>query len=440
MAKQYDTGGIFGPGGFDPFNSENLGKGSPFSDSLNFGFNTFFGENVFSNFFAELSGYSSQQREFEQQEYLMDKENEYNTPAAQMARLKAAGINPQLAAAGIAGAPNVSASPAQVASNAAGAAQGLNAAMNAVGAGVDAVYKLTSAKKMEHEIDQIDADTEKSLTELGFTKLQSRALGIQLKYMDYKERMSCYQVLANFATTKAQYHNILAEHNKIIEECNTLIAQQGLMASEQAVNEAQAKKIDEETRWQKLQNDFFVDNGYIAGSPMFEALRDAIVNGKSIDIDGIGDLVAGYEGKVQFVKSNAEQQAVENHAYNIAYESGRAAYDFDWNSPSKSLPEFLDKKVGQIHSMVNGFCKNFVIGLKNGFSDGKSEKQILRDSFVNYKQQLDTQYTMINLGIADCYDDKGNLVDKDTYYKLLQQKSELSKMPQSYIDTAATAD
>ncbi|MCQ2305123.1 MAG: hypothetical protein MJZ97_09060 [Bacteroidales bacterium] len=78
-----------------------------------------------------VAGRLSQKSEFEQQEYLMDKQNEYNDPRNQMERMLAAGINPNVAGAQIA-ANQASASPAQVPSNSANAAGALTQAADAV--------------------------------------------------------------------------------------------------------------------------------------------------------------------------------------------------------------------------------------------------------------------------------------------------------------------
>lgn len=102
--KNYDTGGIIGN---DPLSASQsnglfsgglLGKGD---DIISFGL---FGDaDASSNLFKELSGYSAQQREFEQQEYLLDKEQSFADERNRMERLKEAGVNPLTAAAGVAG-------------------------------------------------------------------------------------------------------------------------------------------------------------------------------------------------------------------------------------------------------------------------------------------------------------------------------------------------
>ena len=76
----------------------------------------------------DLTGVTAQSREFAQQEYLQDKQNEYNKPINEMRRMEEAGINPLTAASGIAGNGSPSASPAQVSSNTQGAASAVQSA------------------------------------------------------------------------------------------------------------------------------------------------------------------------------------------------------------------------------------------------------------------------------------------------------------------------
>lgn len=83
---------------------------------------------IVSGLWNDITGVTAQSREFSQQEYLQDKQNEYNKPINEMARMKEAGINPNVAASGIAGNGSPSASPAQVSSNTQGASNALQAA------------------------------------------------------------------------------------------------------------------------------------------------------------------------------------------------------------------------------------------------------------------------------------------------------------------------
>lgn len=121
------------------------------------------GENIFGwigNFvngvYNDLTGTTSQQREFAQQEYLIDKQNEYNLPTNQMQRMRDAGINPNIAASGIAGLGAQSAQPSQVNSNVGGVAQGLDA----VGGVADSVANSVSTYgKLKPEIDNLESIT-----------------------------------------------------------------------------------------------------------------------------------------------------------------------------------------------------------------------------------------------------------------------------------------
>lgn len=105
-----------------------------------------------SQIMGELLGYNAQQREFAQQEYMFDKEQAIKDPVYQMNRMKAAGINPNMAAQGISGSPQ-SASPASVSSASGAAASGF-------GSIAQGVQSLSNANVNSALADKNKADAE----------------------------------------------------------------------------------------------------------------------------------------------------------------------------------------------------------------------------------------------------------------------------------------
>lgn len=105
-------------------------------------------------FWNDLTGVTAQSREFQQQEYLMEKEQAYKDPVYQMERMRAAGINGNLAASGIAGSPQ-SASPSQVSPS-------MDVA-GGVGAAAQGLQAVNSSRLNSSMVRKNDADAEQAL-------------------------------------------------------------------------------------------------------------------------------------------------------------------------------------------------------------------------------------------------------------------------------------
>lgn len=268
--------------------------------------------------------------EYSQQMLATMYQNHWNSEQERMRRMQEAGINPFAAAQGIAGVGGSQGSVASSPNSSVGVAgQNMaalgNTAANMLSAGgstfANVAQGFSMLSKLRGEIDKIDSETQLNFENLGFTKLQSRALSTQLKYMDWKEKMSCFQALASYNNTIAEYDILKQEHLNKIAELDKIIAETDLTISLEEKANAEKLKIDEETRWQKADNDFWNLHGYQRGVPFYEGLRDAAVNGKSLDINALGDVVAGYEGKIYFARENAAAKASWNRRPSNAYEA-----------------------------------------------------------------------------------------------------------------------
>lgn len=126
-------------------------------------------------FWNDITGVTAQSREFAQQEYLQDKMNAYNSPVEQMKRAKEAGINPNLAAAGIAQAGSQSAQAPSVSSNSSGAAQGLSAVGSAVSGVAGAALTAAQKRNLDASSQEMSANARRTDALLDFEKEQMRA-------------------------------------------------------------------------------------------------------------------------------------------------------------------------------------------------------------------------------------------------------------------------
>lgn len=311
-------------------------------------------------------------------------QNWYNSAPEQMKRAMDAGINPFVAASGISGNSSGSVAPTPAPSNPlslpnliGSAAQGLAAvggAFNNVAGG------LSVLRKLRPEIEKINTETRNLFESLGFTKLQSIALSAQLKYLDQKEQIGVWQALANFDKTKQEYFNLVATHNNILAQYDEIIAhkdlliqEQGEVAAREQVNKAMADKLKYEAAWQKSQNDFFEQHGYVLGSPVYESIRDMMVSNGTFDMATFGDTVAGYNGKISIAVENAKASASWDYRPSNVTEA--AAYA--GNTIGSSLRDliFSSQEVTDWSSLASKLATNVAANreFNQAFKDAKED-------------------------------------------------------------------
>ena len=292
--------------------------------------------------YNDITGQTSQNKEFEQQEYLMDKQNEYNTPVNQMARMKAAGINPNTAAAGIAGTGSTSAQPSAVNTNTGGVANAIGSAAGLLGAVGSSSSDLANANRtnelLEHEKRKMIADTTLALEEAGLSHWSALSMGVRLPLMTANDQADFYLKLANIGETKQRYKNLLAEHDNIVAELNEIISRTKLNISEAEVNEAQKALIQENARWQKAENDFWENEGYLRSQPSDMALRNCVVNDNIENAEKIGGAIETSSNREHTGFVEAEK-SLQTHVSQLKEQVQKAVDD---NRISKETQQKLD--------------------------------------------------------------------------------------------------
>lgn len=224
-----------------------------------------------------------------------NRENEYNLPENQKARLLAAGINPALAmqgasSVGQAGSSPSSASAPSPASFPGGSAPPLNlqrpdygtgfaqlsSAVNSYfdnkmkseqseGYGLDNALKAAygdrvaqlSLGKTEAEIDNIRASTAKSYAESALVNLQAKEKQILNKYLDAGQQLSLFLKIGELASMKSQRELMSAQTRKAIaEEIEVSARARGLKISNYIAEQTAERLIiaaNEENRYRGIQ-------------------------------------------------------------------------------------------------------------------------------------------------------------------------------------------
>lgn len=203
----------------------------------------------------DITGASSQSREFAQQEYLMDKQNEYNLPVNQMARMKAAGINPNTAAIGIAQGGNESAQAPAVASNEQGVANGIGqaaAAISGIGALPATVANLaadSAAKEaVANETNQLlslkgglfRAQTYDAFTHAGLNFHQAAAFEIENQYRGIGLCLDIAAKRAQLPILRQTFRNLQAEYDVKMKNIEVMEQEIRESASRISLNEGLA--------------------------------------------------------------------------------------------------------------------------------------------------------------------------------------------------------
>lgn len=243
---------------------------------------------VVAGIWNDLTGQTAQSREFAQQEYLQDKQNEYNLPANQMKRLSDAGINLNTAAAGIAGGSSESAQAPAVASNASGVSEGLGQAAGAAaglmtagsgaalaGAQTNEILSLLDFKK-----DEMAANISKTWIDAGMDKNMSDYWSVKAVYADRQERLDLKQKFWSIKHVRTQISDLQADID--IKKKDLEIRKQQLSQEEY---KAQMLAIDK--YFQDERKRIYLESGVDITLPENAMLVEAENNGTLDRIEGV---------------------------------------------------------------------------------------------------------------------------------------------------------
>lgn len=287
-------------------------------------------------------------------EYMFDKTNAYNDPSAQIQRMKNAGINPNLAAAGIAGTGAGMATPMAGARGDTGmntnASSPIDQITNAIGGASTLMEGIGKAgeifgfgAKNKAEIKQINAAVNKMGEEAQWTKEQRREAKDLFPYIKENTIKEGKQTDQNIENLR-QLYRLYKEQVKTQEQITDLTQEQ--VSGQQKENELSDYKIWEE----KFYKAFRDLTGANAKDHWINMLVEATMNKKG---DAIIDNIAQFIG-------NVLKSAIENIT----------TFKDKFNEEQKD--QLMDFILGK---KLNGKWKNF----KNGYEVGKEIAQAYKE-------------------------------------------------------------
>lgn len=268
---------------------------------------------------------AAQEEEFGQQMAYQEWMNDYNTPQHQMERMIAAGINPNTAAAGIAGAGNqaapVSAPNSAIGAGAAGmsAAAGVGEALN--NAADIAGNKVAQFAKLGLEKENLRASTAQLLEQAGLNHWEAMSISELLPDMKAEKKADIYLKIAEREKVIQEYQNLTVEYDKKWQEIEEI--KQNVVYLKQLGDVAQAteQEILARTKEQEVKNWFaeedkklWQNHGYRMDDPIDCSLRNSMINGKTDAAATIGQAIETGSNRAALGSLSAESE----FAYTIA--------------------------------------------------------------------------------------------------------------------------
>lgn len=258
-----------------------------------------------------------QEREFGQQVALEKLQYEQSIDyKRQMEEMKKAGINPNLAAAGIAKAGSTESAPAVPATPDSPLPQAISDIANAVTGGFANIAKgKFDLGTLDPTIQNLDADFQTKMKELGLTDEQITALKISNKYLDEDwqlklriQGLNADNLSQQFKVFEAEYQLKSQMIDTELEKIRLMTAEEDLMSKESSYYDLLSQKTQLDRDWLQQKLDFWKQHGFDMESSAIDAiLVQMIENGK--DITPFINQLSSYYGSVSFEVAKGQYNA-----------------------------------------------------------------------------------------------------------------------------------
>lgn len=330
--------------------------------------------------------------------------NHYMSPRAQMAQMKAAGINPNAAAQGIAGS-SPSVAPAASAADGAGVAGSL---ADLIGNSFNSALGAENTKANTHKVnsetkgqDLQNDFNEQSFTERlnaiakdnGWKDEQIKQMQAFNKYADQLYNWNAQKAEQDYKNAEKQWHLYESEIKKNEAETKLAEAQEGLTQQETKESAARTAKNWKEVEFQKWWNNYCTENNMQPDSPEAEYIRNKIIaNGEwdSLERDKAREWCKNYEEAQEDIASAKAKAVTENDPEKLTIKQLKDDYDHDVKE--------LDDRIGSLQKELNEYYHGkkdnmFYTGrntLEHELKTLRGRKQHLREEYLRNVRRLRT--------------------------------------------------
>lgn len=355
---------------------------------------------------------------------------DYESPENQMKRMKAAGINSNTAAAGIAGGGSSGAS-VQAPSSAQGAAAQNLSSLAQVASSIGNIMQGAAAnrqagvaeQKMPSEIDKLNAEAATEWEKMGLTAAERQIAETNLKYADESAFRDLQIKRVNVHMVNQQYKNLKAQHDNIIAEYDEILARKDLAISQKEYYDTLEAKTNEEQKWLKIQREFWEQQGYDLNANGVHNIIAQMV-ARDVDPEPFIEKYVGYIGRYQTALSEAEQAAIDKYAYSIASRRRRGENIADlvygqvgslwgfvdkvFRNIMKNVDDFVSfggKSVEQAYSWISEQIKNKQYNnVRNYFQDILEDLRAMPNPSPDIQESIDSIEMLLQMSNKELYD------------------------------------
>lgn len=274
------------------------------------------------SFWDDLTGYNAEQRQFEQQEHLLDREQDFVDERNRMQRLIEAGVNPNLAAQGVSGSSQSPSAPS-VSGAGGNGASALNSVAGAVKSFAEADKAIEESKSIEdllpEQLRKLSNDADIAFETVGLTRAEKESAIAHAKYAGESALLDIRTKRVNLSNVRQQLKNMRQQYQNLISEQDEIISRTLLNGSITEYNEALKTKIGLENEMNKAFNQFLADNGWdprsVNGIENIVAMM--VLNGK--DPEPFLQAFLDYSDKYHTIVNDARNKSDINAAYDKAF-------------------------------------------------------------------------------------------------------------------------
>ena len=339
--------------------------------------------------------------------------NQYMSPKAQMAQMRAAGINPAAAAQGIAGGSRASIAPAASASEGAGIAGNLaelvgnsfNSALGAKNIESDTNKNNAETKGREIENDYLNQTFDERVAAVAkqnnWTDEQVKQMQAFNKYADDLYNWNAQKAEQDVSNAKKQWELYESQIKKNEKETELAEAQVGL--TEQQTKESAAKTAEtwKQVEFQNWFNQYCTENNMQPDSPEAEYIRNKIIANSpydSLERDNAREWCKTFEQCQHDIQDAKASAITENDPEKMTIQDLKSRYDSEIAEVDKQLKAKRIELSELKHKSWKMFDTDRYI-LESEISDLETKRKRLTDDYAKNLRRLRSN-TSTSVGVT----------------------------------------